>query len=394
MAILKSSLSFLLFLFFGAAFGQSPLSHFARVSLITVSPGEELYSTFGHSAVWIYDPIQKIDKVYNYGTFDFNDPNFLPKFVRGKLDYFLSVSDSHNLIYGAKYENRGVVQQLLNLSYSQKIKIYNFLENNALPENRFYKYEFFFDNCSTRIRDGFKKTLADSLIFYPKTEKTKTFRNLIDEYLGNQKWGDFGIDLLLGTRTDEVAKPYEYMFLPDYLMNNFDGAKIMIDGKTVNLVEKKNILFAPLPKVPENNFFSSPLFIFWSLFLFVAIVTIYQFLANRYFAVFDIALFLLTGILGGLFLFAWFFTDHRATVNNLNLIWALPFNFFVAFAFVSKKWIKKLNWYFIIYAISMMLLVLFWPLLPQQLNVAFLPIILSMIFRTAYLLWINKWQWR
>ena len=392
MRFFKKVLPALIFVFFGAISSncQNLLNAQSQVSLITVSPGEELYSTFGHSAIWIFDPQLRIDRVYNYGTFDFNDPNFLPKFVKGKLDYFLSVSDSYNLIYGAQYENRGVIQQQLNLSIEQKNKIFYFLENNALPQSRFYKYEFFYDNCSTRIRDGFKKALSDDLVFHPSTDKTKTFRNLIDEYLSNQKWGDFGIDLLLGTHTDWKARPYEYMFLPDYLMWNFDKAQIKINGKAENLVIKKSILYTPIPKPAANTFYKEPLFIFWSLFGIVLGLTVYQFYTKKYFPFIDIGLFFITGLLGNLFIFAWFFTDHQATVNNYNLIWGMPINILVAFAFMSRSLLGRLKWYFIVYAAMLVLLILCWPFLPQELNTAFIPIILTMVLRATYLGMTNK----
>ncbi len=369
---------------------QNVLTDNTRVSLITLSPGEEIYSTFGHSAIWIYDPQLRIDRVYNYGTFDFNDPNFLPKFVKGKLDYFLSVYDSKYLFYEAQIENRSLLQQTLNLSVHQKNKIFYFLEKNSLPENRFYKYEFFYDNCSTRIRDVFKNELGDSLLLYPSTDRTKTFRNLIDEYLGNQKWGDFGIDLMLGTRTDMVAKPYEYMFLPDYLMWNFDKAKIIINGKKENLIAKKNALFTATPVKPEITFYKEPLFVFWSLFFFIASLTIYQVVSKKYFPIIDVSLFLITGLIGSLIIFAWFFTDHLATVNNFNLIWANPLNLFIAFVFISKKLIKKINLYFLIYAVLNLFMLVFWVVLPQQLHISFIPIILSMAIRAGYLFRKNK----
>jgi len=369
---------------------QNILTNNTQVSLITLSPGEEIYSSFGHSAIWIYDPQLRIDRVYNYGTFDFNDPNFLPKFVRGKLDYFLSVYDSPSLFYEAQIENRSLIQQTLNLSIAQKNKIFYFLEKNSLPENRFYKYEFFYDNCSTRIRDAFKNELGDSLILFPTTNRTKTFRNLIDEYLGNQKWGDFGIDLMLGTRTDMVAKPYQYMFLPDYLMWNIDKAKIIINGKKETLVAEKKVLFKALPVKTEITFYKEPLFIFWSLFFIIASLTVYQVISKKYFLAIDISLFLITGLIGSLIIFAWFFTDHLATVNNFNLIWANPLNLIIAFAFISKQTIKKLNSYFLIYTVSTSALLIFWVVLPQQLHISFIPIILTMALRSGYLFWKNK----
>ncbi|MBC8110331.1 MAG: DUF4105 domain-containing protein, partial [Verrucomicrobia bacterium] len=194
------------------------LSENAQISLITIAPGDELYSGFGHSALHVYDPNTGMDKSYNYGTFDFRAKGFYVKFVRGQLDYMLSVGElGRELIYWGEAENRQVTQQILNLSAEQKNRLYQFLEKNALPENKFYRYDFFYDNCSTRIRDALQKTIGESLKFNPTTDKEKSFRDLTDEYLlPTKKWEDLGIDVALGLRTDKIATPYEYMFLPDY----------------------------------------------------------------------------------------------------------------------------------------------------------------------------------
>ena len=139
------------------------LSPQATVSLVTVWPGKEVFDTFGHTALWIYDPRNGIDKVYGYGTYDFNAPNFYGKFVIGHLDdYMISVLDMNYFLGSYQAENRTVIDQVLNLSPSQKEEMYAFLEKNYLPENRFYRYIFFFDNCTTRVRDVIKNIGGNS----------------------------------------------------------------------------------------------------------------------------------------------------------------------------------------------------------------------------------------
>ena len=136
------------------------LSTKARVMLLTVSPGhEELYAAFGHSAIYIHDPEKHIDKVYNYGTYYYNQPHFYLNFARGYLLYGLSVSTYDRFQGYYAYFNRQVVAQVLDLSLEQRQQVFDFLENNALPENSMYYYDYFYDNCATRIRDVFVQVL-------------------------------------------------------------------------------------------------------------------------------------------------------------------------------------------------------------------------------------------
>ena len=170
------------------------LSERASISLLTGSPGTELYSTFGHSAIRVHDPSTGMDIVFNYGTFDFNTPNFYLKFAQGKLNYKLSIETFEQFRAGFIYENRSVVEQKFNLTQTQKNLLFALLEQNYLPENRFYKYDFFFDNCATRIRDLMITAFGEDFQYqYPEEWKNSglTFRNLIDMYLTNHHWSDF-----------------------------------------------------------------------------------------------------------------------------------------------------------------------------------------------------------
>src|SRR5690606_31625041 len=124
-----------------------------RISLLTCTPGSELYSVFGHSALRVVDSNAVTDIVYNYGTFDFNDPNFYSKFVRGKLNYYLSTEYFRDFVYGYRLEGRGITEQVLLLTAEEKLALKKFLRENLKPENRHYAYDFFLDNCTTRLRD-------------------------------------------------------------------------------------------------------------------------------------------------------------------------------------------------------------------------------------------------
>ena len=203
------------------------LTDAARISLITGQPGKELYASFGHSAIRVYDPSKGLDLVYNYGTFDFDEPGFYTNFLRGKLNYSLSVYDFRNMVLSYKYRNLSLYEQILDLSYEERKSVYAYLNTNYQPENRYYLYDFFFDNCSSRIRDVFEEILGSKLEFRDEhIQKHKTFRQLLDEFLVYSPWADFGIDLILGIPTDAVASSDEYMFLPYKLFDAFEQARI------------------------------------------------------------------------------------------------------------------------------------------------------------------------
>lgn len=372
--------SLFLFLISYSSIAQPDSCHL-RISLLTASPGEELYSTFGHSALRITDSLNNDDVVYNYGTFNFDEPGFYLKFIQGKLMYYLSTEDFNSFKQSYQQENRSLIEQVLNLSCTEKQKLLQLLQLNLQGENKFYKYDFLFDNCTTRLRDLLEKT-ADSSVYFTTILKTNTsFRELIHEYLNynDKEWSKLGIDLLLGSKTDAIMNKREIMFLPDYLLKGFDSATI--SGKPV--VAFKNNVYNLQPKKVEKNFLLSPVFIF-SLLL-VAIVLL-SFSKNdgikKFLFGFDGFLFFITGFAGLLILVMWFFTEHLLTKDNYNIIWAWPTHLIMAFFIHSKKnWVKK---YFWTVAIFNMLVLIVWFFLPQQLNPAFIPFVLLLIVRSIF----------
>lgn len=354
----------------------------AQISLLTISPGEELYSTFGHSALRVYDSVSNSDIVYNYGTFDFDEPGFYTKFIRGKLMYFLSRDIFENFIAANQQENRTTTEQILNLDCKEKERLLESLYTNMQEGNRSYKYDFLFDNCTTRLRDLIETAGSDSAIHFGIVlNKPRSFRNLIHEYLNNndKQWSKLGIDILLGSKTDALMTPYQVMFLPDYLMNTLDRSAIdqrPLIGSHTSLYKIKYA-----DNSPGN--LTHPFFIFCCLFVFISLLSfsknnfVKQALNN-----FDTLLFFFTGLLGILILFMWFGTDHIMCRNNYNLLWAWPVNVVAAFYFHSqKKWVRI---YFLGQAIFLLFVLGFWFLVPQLLNNSLIPIVLIMIVRAFH----------
>lgn len=350
------------------------------VSLLTCTPGAELYSTFGHSALRVVDHTAGTDSIYNYGTFDFEDPSFYSKFVRGKLLYFVSVEPYAWFVEQYQYEQRGILEQKLRLSCEETKRLLAFLHENLRPENRYYKYDFVYDNCTTRLRDiVFSNLGPGTRVADIRPAPPVTFRDLIHSYLdrAHQNWSKLGIDILLGSPLDKRLLNNETMFLPDYLLKGFDSTQVK-GGPLVS--EKAEVLSATAPP-PDKPVFT-PIIVFGIVLLLIAIASLSA-KARRMLFYFDAFLFLTTGLLGLLLLFMWFGTDHQTCRNNFNLAWAFPVNLALPF-FLSKKrpWLKR---YCVFYMAMLALLLLSWVWLPQEMNNALLPIVSLLLIRTFIL---------
>lgn len=368
----------LLFLFPLKIFAQNDSCHL-RISILTCSPGEELYSTFGHSAIRVTDSVSHNDIVYNYGTFNFEEPGFYTKFIRGKLSFYLSTEDFDSFISDYREEKRDITGQVLNLTCAGKYNVVLFLQANMMAENRTYKYDFTFDNCTTRLRDLIEKTSGSSIHFGNILSSKKTFRNLIYEYLdkNDKQWSKLGIDILLGRRMDAEMKPREVMFLPDYLLQTFDSTTI--DSRPL-VSQKQKVLDLNIPPV-KVNYLTHPLFIFSCFFILIVLLSFAKNLfIKRLLIALDGFMLFITGLLGILLIFMWLGTDHFMCKDNYNLLWAWPTNIIGAFYIHSKK--RTGVKYFRLYSIFNLLLIVCWFFLPQHLNPALIPIVSIMVFRS------------
>jgi hypothetical protein len=381
MRILKAYLIACMILLAAGSSHAAPDSSRLQVSLITCAPGAELYSVFGHTALRIVDSATNTDIIYNYGTFNFDDPDFYSKFVRGKLMYFLSQQSFPDFLYEYAYFKRGVTEQVLQLSQTEKKKIQSSLFENVREENRYYKYDFLYDNCATRLRDiifrANKDKAFESTAF---AENRATFRDYLHNYLSRaeMQWTTLGIDLLLGIGADKTMTIPESMFLPDYLAQ---GVSQSVQG-TAKLVERDQVHLPNAQALPMKlPFWQTPLF-FFSFLAFLVILP--SFLRSKgmvsFQSIMDRIIFVLSGLLGLVLLFMWFGTDHQSFANNINLVWAMPINLLVAFSLNRpRKWLKKYLRYY-----SLMLLLLMIPVLlhPGIINVGLCPLILVLSFRS------------
>lgn len=356
-----------------------------QVSLLTCDPGEEIYTTFGHSAIRVKDTISGVDLVYNYGTFDFGAPYFLFNFTRRTLDYMLSVSTYDRFFFEYNYFQRNVREQILDLNPEQTAKMVQFLEINRLPENKFYRYDFFYDNCATRVRDVLETVLGNQLDWNePSEPERKTFRNLIDEYVYPLPWADFGIDLALGAVIDVNATEREKQFLPDYMEAAFARAQIVGDGPTRPLVKEQFDVLTFEPQPSSLNFFQ-PFVLWWVLAIFFMAITFIGFKKKRLFKGFDIAYFGILGILGIVITLLWFFTFHSQTKWNWNILWAFPGHLVLAIAMLKQTWKPWVKKYLLVMLISTNLALVFWVLGFQSFHPSIVPLLLISLLRSNYL---------
>jgi hypothetical protein len=350
-----------------------------RISLLTCAPGEELYSIFGHTAIRVQDSSYNSDQVFNYGTFEFG-PDFYPQFIRGKLLYSLSVEEFNDFIFTYQVESRSVVEQELQLNCQQKKYLYTALLINSREENRHYRYDFLFDNCTTRAKDMVKKQAGIQIEFKDILQGAEpSFRDLIHGYLhaGHQHWSKFGIDLLLGARLDRKVSNEEAMFLPDNLMKGFDRATLIAGQPLVSPV----IPVLEMPSPLGEGFFLTPLLAFSILFILVMAASFFpgKKFTNALFY-FDRIFFFLLGLAGLILVFMWLGTDHRVAKDNFNLLWALPTHIAIVFIHWSKNaWIRK--YFMTVFFIAIGILA-GWFFIPQKINAAVIPIILIILTRS------------
>lgn len=359
------------------------LTDSAKVSMLTCSEGAELYSIFGHSAIRITDPTIGLDWVFNYGTFDFSDPNFYPNFVKGKLNYILSVSTYRDFEYGYIAEGRFIFEQSLNLRQHEKQLLLDSLRINYLPENRYYLYDFLFDNCATRIRDIFVETIPRTIEFdYSAFNQDKSFRDLLMPNVKGKPWAKLGINLLLGVSADRIADPWEYMFLPEHMMTVFQHANFNADSAFLPFAKPPIVLLKGVDS-SEDGFNNFPFIVFMLVLLASVIVSYFDVKKLRHSRWFDSLLFGLIGLLGIVIAFQWFGSDHAVMANNYNLAWAHPLHLVAAILLFIKPIKKIIKYYFVINLVLTLLLLIFWYLLPQTLPYPVFPLVASMALRSA-----------
>jgi len=355
---------------------NAQLSEEAKISIITGSPGHELYSTFGHTAIRILDSENDFDIVFSYGTFDFNTPFFYWKFARGSLNYKLTMETYESFYADYKRDQRSLIEQELNISLAEKNTIFNALFTNAKPENREYKYHFFFDNCATRVRDMVAENITCTL-HYPEHEYigVMTFRTAIAKYLVEKPWTKFGLDLILGQPTDDLVDEKTVQFLPEYLKEQFSKAKRVEGG--FYMVSNSNSLLT-VEKHFNRAIKVNPLVVLIIICVIVLLISRYDFRKKKCSFWVDFILFVSVGLLGLLIVFLWFFTSHTVTGPNWNILWANPL--LILFLFF-KSYNKFYTYMFILIITCLVVCLCFFATFNQYIPPILAPVWVMLIVR-------------
>lgn len=386
------------------------LSKDAEISLLTVSPSEdEVYTVYGHTALRVRDASKKLDTVFNYGIFDFSKPNFIYRFAKGETDYRLAAQYTRDFLI--EYEMRGseVTEQILNIDSAGKAQIWEALMINNRPENRVYRYNFFFDNCATRpaaiIEEqaggkidyntrGEPQTFGDMVNSMNIPFTPRSFRDMINHCTRNKPWLTFGCDLALGSPTDRVATTHEMMFLPLYLKEAFATATItQADGKPQKLVSSTRTLITRTTGEAETGTgIFTPSVCCKVFFLIILAITWLEWRRKSYFRIVDCILFFIAGVAGIVLFFLSFVSTHPCVYPNWNIIWLQPFDLVAVILFAVKKLRKAAYYYHFINFAALTLMLAGWYFIPQHLNTAFIPLVMSLWLRSGYGVYRKIWN--
>jgi hypothetical protein len=306
-----------------------------EIGLITCTPHEEVYSLYGHTALRYHNQRTGQDLVFNYGVFNFKAPNFVARFVLGKTDYELGVIPLEPFCKYYKDWGSAVVEQVLNLTDEEKENIAIALTINLRPENRIYRYNFFYDNCSTRPRDIIENNIFGKIV-YQEENLGLSYRKMIHELNAHHPWAAFGNDLLLGVKADMKTSLREQEFLPLNLMHDFDQAKIYSNGDYRPLVKERRTLIKPGIQIVEEEFPLSPTFCALLLLSIVFIVSVFEWKRKRCEVYFDAFLMLTIGTVG-LLLLIMFFSEHPTTSTNLQILLFNPLSLVFIPAIIKRR---------------------------------------------------------
>ena len=362
----------------------------AEISLVTCYPGSRNYELYGHTMIRVQ--IEGQDLLFNYGIFNFKQSGFIYRFVKGDCDYSLAAYPMQYLTQG--YEDRKIVEQVLDLDDAQKVDIISFLWNNVQPENAVYRYGWAYNNCATKPRDIIENAVGGSLEYGNPKRGEATFRSIMAYFDKNYPWQQFGIDMVLGYDLDHKLDYREQMFSPIILMEAMADATQERDGKRIPVVKATNILveggdegavLGPTPMV------LTPMFVLTLLLVIVLALTIKERLGKRHCRWLDSVVFGVYGLVGVLVAFLTFVSSHYGTSSNLHIVWLHPLLLLPAI----MEWIKRMRpLVAIIHVVNALLIVLLaagWYWLPQSGNMALVPMAgISLIRSVNYVIALKR----
>ena len=383
--ILKKIITFFILLFSLLSNAQLKLSNTSEISVLTIGSGHLLNDSFGHNAIRVKDSLYNFDLVFDYGRYDFESKGFYLNFARGKLDYMVGRSAFEDFLSFYKYQNRQVNEQQLNLSTKQKTAFYNFLTENMKPEKRYYPYDFFYNNCATKITDAIESILADQIKYSPPIAfKKETFRNLIRSDLNINSWGSLAIDIALGSKIDQKATIKEHVFLPKNLYLLLENS--ITASTNLKIVKKSKLLNSSTATTKTSEGLFSPLVILSLIALLILFITFNDFKKNNRSTWLDVILFAFTGFVGLVLLLLWFATDHEATAYNYNLLWAFAINLLFIPSIIKTKLSNRGIKYIAFLVILLTLMIMHWVTGVQSFSIGLIPFLIAITLRYLFLI--------
>ena len=358
-----------------------------RLSLLTCGPGQEIYSLFGHTAIRYEDRRRDIDVVFNYGLFSFQSSHFILRFTLGKTDYQLGVMDYRHFLLEYQLDNRDVWEQTLNLTAEEKQKLIARLEENYRPENRVYRYNFFYDNCATRPRDQVEHAVNNGLRYaddMTTTETGRSFRDIVHQHCEGHPWAQFGIDLCIGSEADRPISRRQMMFAPFYLKDFFATATLADSTGTRSLVSltEQPVVIPDEDKRPAPVCLH-PLTAATLLFIIVGAATCYGIRRQKSLWGIDLMLFAAAGLSGFLLTFLALFSQHPAVSPNYVLFVFHPLHLFCLPWMLRKIRKRQTSRYMQANFVVLTLFILLLAVIPQKINPAVLPLALCLLVRST-----------
>lgn len=314
-----------------------------EISLLTCQPHDEVYSLYGHTAIRYHDMHRKdgVDAAFNYGVFNFNAPHFVARFVFGLTDYELGAYPYD--LFQAEYRHFGsmVTEQVLNLTAQEKYQLRQALSENLRPENRVYRYNYFYNNCTTKARDIIEQCINGKVEYAERKDYTPTYREMVHEMTQRNPWSQWGNDLLLGIKSDQPTTMRQQEFLPHNLMYDFDHAQIYANGTYRPLVKERRIGVPAGVQMQEPGFPFSPMQCFMALLAVGLVLFFIQWKKHVIFIAWEVMLMLTTGIMG-IVLFLMLFSQHPTVSLNLQFILLNPIHWLFLWPVVRGK--KTIYW--------------------------------------------------
>ena len=362
------------------------------VSLLTCSPGDEVYSFFGHTALRYCNPDKKMDLVFNYGVFDFSEPGFVAKFVLGETDYMLGLIEYPYFIQEYAMRGSGVIEQVLALDSLQKERLFALLCENYRPANRIYRYNYFYNNCTTKARDIIEAALADvGGVEYIEHDSGDTFRETIHRFTAVSPWYSFGIDLLLGCEADIAPGARVLQFIPSTLMRDFSSAVVPESNDSAKtLVTHTKHILEPVDDVENTMTFFTPNLFFALLLLLIIVMTYVEFRKGKLFWVLDAILLFVQGVAGVLITFMLLFSVHPTVGSNMLVLLFNPLPLLLLPIYIYKviKCSKQnVMW---VQAIMVSLFLVLSPFIPQYIPLAIYMFAIALLIRSLFIIHTQK----